>query len=81
MVVPILFGVSVLVFTIVKLIPGDPVSSLLGPTPTAEDRAELTQLYGLDKPLLTQYITWLGHAVQGDLGRSIARQQTRRPRW
>ncbi len=74
MVIPILFGVAVLVFTIVKLIPGDPVASLLGPTSTAEARAELTQLYGLDKPLPTQFFTWLGHTMQGDLGRSIARQ-------
>jgi peptide/nickel transport system permease protein len=74
MVVPILFGVAVLVFTIVKLIPGDPVASLLGPTSTPEARVELTKLYGLDKPLPTQFFTWLGHTLQGDLGRSIARQ-------
>ncbi|MCU1500909.1 MAG: ABC-type transporter, integral rane subunit [Ilumatobacteraceae bacterium] len=74
MVVPILFGVAVLVFAIVKLIPGDPVASLLGPTSTAQARAELTKLYGLDKPLPTQFFTWLNSTLHGNLGRSIARQ-------
>jgi len=73
-VVPILLGVSIVVFLIVKLIPGDPVASLLGPTATAEDRARLTEQYGLNKPLPTQFFSWLGNVVQGDLGRSIARQ-------
>jgi peptide/nickel transport system permease protein len=72
--VPILIGVSIVVFVTIKLIPGDPVSSLLGPTATPEDRARLVAQYGLDRPLLQQYVTWLGHVLQGDLGRSIARQ-------
>lgn len=74
LVVPILLGVSIVVFFTLKLLPGDPVSSLLGPTATAEDRTELTAQYGLDKPLLEQYFTWLGNVARGDLGRSIARQ-------
>lgn len=73
-VVPILLGVSLVVFFTLKLLPGDPVSSLLGPTATAADRAELISQYGLDEPLVEQYVTWLGNVVQGDLGRSIARQ-------
>jgi peptide/nickel transport system permease protein len=72
--VPILLGVSVVVFLIVKLIPGDPVASLLGPTATAEARARLTEQYGLDEPWTTQFFSWLGNVVQGDLGHSIARQ-------
>jgi len=74
MVVPILFGVAVLVFTIVKLIPGDPVASMLGPEAEPEDVQALTEHYGLDKPLFSQFATWLGNTVQGDLGRSIAKQ-------
>lgn len=74
LVAPILLGVSLVVFLTLKLLPGDPVSSLLGPTATAEDRAELVAQYGLDEPLVQQYLTWLGNVVRGDLGRSIARQ-------
>lgn len=74
LVVPILLGVSVVVFFTLKLLPGDPVSSLLGPTATTQDRADLIAEYGLDRPLHEQYVTWLGNVVTGDLGRSIARQ-------
>jgi peptide/nickel transport system permease protein len=79
MIVPILLGVSIIVFITLKMIPGDPVSSLLGPSSTPQARADLIHRYGLDKPLPTQYLTWLGNVVQGDLGRSIARQQPARP--
>lgn len=74
MVVPILLGVALLVFTIVKLIPGDPVASMLGPDADPEDVRQLTAYYGLDKPLPAQFLTWLGNTMQGDLGRSIAKQ-------
>lgn len=74
LVVPILLGVSLVVFFTLKLLPGDPVSSLLGPTATPQDRADLIAEYGLDRPLHEQYVTWLGNVVTGDLGRSIARQ-------
>ncbi|WP_448061083.1 ABC transporter permease [Cellulomonas hominis] len=77
--VPILLGVAIVVFLIVKMIPGDPVASLLGPTATDEDRARLITEYGLDQPLLTQFFTWLGSVLQGNLGRSIARQQDAAP--
>lgn len=74
LVVPILLGVSLVVFFTLKLLPGDPVSSLLGPTATEQDRADLIAEYGLDEPLHQQYVTWLGNIASGDLGRSIARQ-------
>ena len=74
LVVPILLGVSIVVFFTLKLRPGDPVSSLLGPTATPDDRAALIAEYGLDRPVHEQYVTWLGNVVTGDLGRSIARQ-------
>jgi peptide/nickel transport system permease protein len=78
-IVPILLGVSLVVFFTLKLLPGDPVSSLLGPTATEEDRLALIASYGLDKPLVSQYLTWLGNIVRGDLGWSIARQQDAAP--
>lgn len=72
--VPILLGVSIVIFVTIKIIPGDPVASMLGPTSTAEARAALTERLGLADPLPQQYVTWLWHLVQGDLGTSIARQ-------
>jgi peptide/nickel transport system permease protein len=79
LIVPILFGVSVVVFLTLKLLPGDPVSSLLGPTATESDRLALIDRYGLNDPLLAQYATWMGNVLQGDLGRSIARQTDAAP--
>jgi peptide/nickel transport system permease protein len=79
LVVPILLGVSIVVFFTLKLLPGDPVSSLLGPTATAQDRQQLIAHYGLDQPLIQQYFTWLGNLLHGDLGHSIARQQDAAP--
>jgi len=71
-VIPTLFGISVLIFLIIHLIPGDPVSVMLGrvsdPTVVAAVKGE----YGLDKPLVAQYATWLGHVVHLDLGYSIS---------
>jgi peptide/nickel transport system permease protein len=72
--IPTLLGVSLVVFLTLKLIPGDPVATLLGPTATPESRAALVQRLGLDRPLPVQYVAWLGSALRGDLGNSIARQ-------
>lgn len=77
--VPILVGVSLVVFITIKIIPGDPVASLLGPTSTPEARAALTQRLGLDDPLPTQYLAWVWHVLQGDLGASISKQTQVRP--
>jgi peptide/nickel transport system permease protein len=70
--IPILIGVSLVVFIMVKLIPGDPVSGILGPTATEETRAALRERLGLDQPLPVQYLVWLGSALRGDLGMSTA---------
>lgn len=72
--IPILLGVSIVIFITIKIIPGDPVASLLGPTGTPEARAALESRLGLDRPLVVQYVAWLGHTVTGDLGTSIARR-------
>lgn len=71
-IVPVLFGVSVLVFSIMALIPGDPALAILGPYATPENVAQLERELGLDQPLPLQFVTWLGNVVRGDLGRSYA---------
>lgn len=73
--VPILLGVSLVVFFMIKLVPGDPIAAILGPRSDPASRAMLEQRYGLDRPLPFQYTSWLGNAVQGDLGDSIAQQR------
>lgn len=72
--VPTLLGVSLVIFVTIRIVPGDPVASLLGPTGSPEARAELTSKLGLDEPIPVQYVKWLANVVQGDLGRSIAKQ-------
>ena len=69
--IPVLIGVSVLVFLIMHLAPGDPALIMLGPKATAESLARLRQELGLDQPLPTQYVRWLGNVLKGDLGRSV----------
>jgi peptide/nickel transport system permease protein len=69
--VPVLAGVSVVIFMVLHLSPGDPVEIMLGSQATQEDRARLRGELGLDQPLSIQYVRWLGHVVRGDLGRSL----------
>ena len=69
--VPVLLGVSVVVFLTMKLIPGDAAQVLAGPQATADQVALIRQSLGLDRPLYVQYARWLDRAVRGDLGRSI----------
>jgi ABC-type dipeptide/oligopeptide/nickel transport system permease component len=70
----ILLGVSVLVFLLIHLAPGDPIRIMLGEEATVADVERLTRVYGFDRPLIVQYGRWLGQAVQGDLGTSIRQQ-------
>jgi len=67
----VLVGVSLLVFAVTRLTPGDPARVMLGPRATEEQIAQLRTAYGLDQPLQVQYVTWLGHIARGDLGDSI----------
>lgn len=69
--IPVLFGVTVLVFTIMHVSPGDPAQILLGPKATQEALAQLRAELGLDKPLHIQYLTWMGSIFKGDWGRSL----------
>jgi peptide/nickel transport system permease protein len=69
--VPILFGVSVVVFLTVHLVPGDPVQIMLGHSPSGTNIQQLRHELGLDAPLPVQYLRYVGNALHGDLGTSI----------
>ena len=66
-----LFFVSLLVFVVVRVLPGDPALVIMGTEGTPESVAKLRHSLGLDRPLLVQYAEWAGRALRGDLGRSI----------
>ncbi|TYR32494.1 ABC transporter permease [Mesorhizobium microcysteis] len=70
--IPVLFGLSIIVFLMMALIPGDPATAILGNFATPENVARLNAQLGLDRPLPQQYLIWLGNLLQGDLGRSFA---------
>ncbi|HEV8635071.1 MAG TPA: ABC transporter permease [Chloroflexota bacterium] len=71
--VPVLFGVSLLVFSMIRLIPGDIVDLMIGAElyVGAEYRAELRAKYGLDQPIYVQYAKWVGEILQGNFGASL----------
>lgn len=69
-VVPVLIGMSILVFAMVYFLPGDPVALLLGEDYTEEAAAQMVNRLGLDQPVHLRYINWLGKALSGDLGQS-----------
>ena len=71
--VPVLLGVSVLVFSFIHLIPGDPAVTMLGERATPEKVAEVRVRLGLDRPLWEQYVRYVRRVVRGDLGVSIVR--------
>ena len=68
---PVIFGVLLLTFLLVHLVPGDPVEVMLGESASTADRDLLRQELGLDQPLLTQFGHYLANIVQGDFGKSI----------
>lgn len=69
--IPVLLGISFLVFMLMHIAPGDPVSLLLGDDATPADVEQIRRELGLDKPLLVQYWDFLSRAVRGDFGRSL----------
>lgn len=69
--IPVLLGVSLLTFALIRLIPGDPVQVMLGPEVPGDQADKIRRLYGLDRPWPVQYLEWLGRAVTGDLGNSL----------
>ena len=70
--IPVLLGITIIVFFIISLIPGDPATAILGSYATPENVKLLNEQLGLDKGLVQRYFIWLGNLVQGDLGRSFA---------
>lgn len=79
--VPVLLGLSLLVFVWVRSLPGDPAAALLaeaqpsGTAVTKEAVTEVRRLYGLDRPVQEQYVSWLGNVVTLDLGQSVTTRQ------
>jgi peptide/nickel transport system permease protein len=73
--VPVLFGVSLLTFVVMSVLPGSAAQQLLGPDATAEQVAQLEEQLGLDRPAHERYLDWAGGVLTGDLGRSTASQQ------
>jgi len=73
---PTLFGVAAIVFVLLRVVPGDPIAMMIPPGATPADILRLRAFYGLDQPLLQQFITWLGQALTGNFGRSISVHQS-----
>ncbi len=68
--IPVLFGLTIIVFFIMAMIPGDPATAILGSYATPENVERLNRELGLDKSLVEQYLIWIGNLFEGDLGRS-----------
>jgi peptide/nickel transport system permease protein len=77
LVVPTMLGVSVVVFLLMRLVPADVVDVMIGSdvVMSPAERATLRQMFGLDRSLPAQYLTWLGHVAQGELGTSLRTAQ------
>jgi peptide/nickel transport system permease protein len=69
--IPVLFGLSMILFLFLRLLPGDPAITILGQHATPERIAAIHETLGLDKPLYGQYLNWLGQLLQGNFGSSI----------
>jgi len=72
MTIPILLGVTIICFALVQIAPGDPVQNLVRPDANPADVARLRAYYGLDQPVVIQYVMWLWRVLGGDFGMSIA---------
>jgi len=70
-----LLGVAVIVFVVIRVVPGNPIAMMLPPGATEDDMARLTALYGLDKSIFRQFLIWAGGVLQGDFGTSITTRQ------
>jgi peptide/nickel transport system permease protein/oligopeptide transport system permease protein len=68
---PIFFLISIVIFSLIHIVPGNPIDNLMGPGMTVEHQRKLTQKYHLDKPIHIQYLIWFKNLLHGDLGRSI----------
>jgi len=70
-----LFGVAVIVFIVIRVVPGNPIAMMLPPGATDADIARLQAQYGFDKSIPEQFVIWLGNVLQGDFGTSISTRQ------
>jgi len=70
--VAVIIIVTMIVFFLIHLIPGDPILNFLGPNASAGQIEYYTKLYGFDQPLIIQYVRWLVGLVQGNMGFSIS---------
>lgn len=70
--IPLILGISLIVFGLMHLAPGDPVRMLAGREASAEVIAAISREWGFDRPFLAQYLLWLGKVLRGDFGKSIA---------
>ncbi|MFO8041868.1 MAG: ABC transporter permease [Alkalispirochaeta sp.] len=75
LVVPVLLGISVIVFLIMAMLPGDAAQAILGSFATPENVARVRSDLGLDEPMVKRYFIWLGNILQGDFGRSYTLQR------
>ncbi|PSP40680.1 ABC transporter permease [Halobacteriales archaeon QH_6_64_20] len=69
--VPVVMGITLITFLLTDAIPGDPVSIMLGPSPSAQQAAAIRAQFGLDRPLYVRYFNYLLSVLQGDLGQSL----------
>lgn len=70
--IPVLLGITIIVFLIMSLIPGDPATAILGSYATPENVARINRDLGLDKPMVQRYFIWITNMLQGDFGRSYS---------
>jgi len=73
--VPLLLGMSVLIFALMRLVPGDPAVAVLGYKATPEGIRALREAFHLDEPVPQQYLRWLGKAAHGDLGHDFRQNE------
>ncbi|MFO1067483.1 MAG: ABC transporter permease [Geminicoccaceae bacterium] len=73
--IPTLLGVAVIVFVLLRVVPGDPIAMMTPPGASAADIANLRALYGLDRSIPEQFAVWIGGVARGDLGTSISQRQ------
>ncbi|WP_137128578.1 ABC transporter permease [Rhizobium sp. FY34] len=67
-----LFGVGVVIFCLLRVVPGDPIAMMISPSATPADITALRAHYGLDRSIFEQFVIWIGDVAQGDFGRSIS---------
>jgi peptide/nickel transport system permease protein len=71
---PVLIGITLVAFLAIQLIPGDPIVIMLGGRASPETIAAAHEKFGLDEPVVTRYVIFLGNLLQGDLGMSITQR-------